>query len=164
MLRLRGPRDTEGDIDYRHRTGRVGRVVVLGGGHRRTVILGRFDDRAVDHCGCGHGAGLGSRRDLPDTGRADRCSRGCWPVVRERCRHRGQPAATAADRQGHPNAGLACTADDSLGALALFDATGILVGPIIGALYMTVWKLWGSVIEASNEGGDAALATIDREE
>jgi predicted PurR-regulated permease PerM len=51
----------------------------------------------------------------------------------------------------------------TLGGLVVFGAPGMLIGPIIGALYMTVWKLWGSVIDeeeaahrpelATNEGG-----------
>ena len=39
----------------------------------------------------------------------------------------------------------------TLGGLALFGAAGILVGPIIGALFLTIWRLWGSAIDA--EGG-----------
>jgi predicted PurR-regulated permease PerM len=35
----------------------------------------------------------------------------------------------------------------TLGGLALFGAAGIVVGPIIGALYVTVWQLWGSAID-----------------
>ena len=35
----------------------------------------------------------------------------------------------------------------TLGGLALFGFAGILVGPLIGALYMTVWKLWGQAID-----------------
>jgi predicted PurR-regulated permease PerM len=32
----------------------------------------------------------------------------------------------------------------TLGGLALFGIAGMIVGPIIGALYVTVWKLYGS--------------------
>jgi predicted PurR-regulated permease PerM len=35
----------------------------------------------------------------------------------------------------------------TLGGLSLFGATGILVGPLIGALYLTVWRMWGSAID-----------------
>jgi predicted PurR-regulated permease PerM len=35
----------------------------------------------------------------------------------------------------------------TLGGLALFGAVGMVVGPIIGALYITVWTLWSSAAE-----------------
>ena len=43
----------------------------------------------------------------------------------------------------------------TLGGLALFGAAGILVGPIIGALYITVWKLWGSAMDMPDGAVDA---------
>jgi len=46
----------------------------------------------------------------------------------------------------------------TLGGLALFGAAGILVGPIIGALYMTVWQLWGGAIDEALGGDEAAEA------
>lgn len=46
----------------------------------------------------------------------------------------------------------------TFGGLALFGAAGILVGPLVGALYMTVWRLWGSAIdEACGDGDEAAI-------
>jgi predicted PurR-regulated permease PerM len=52
----------------------------------------------------------------------------------------------------------------TLGGLALFGAAGILVGPIIGALYMTVWQLWGGAInEARDHAGTAAAANLGEE-
>ena len=35
----------------------------------------------------------------------------------------------------------------TLGGLVLFGASGIVIGPLIGALSLTVWKLWGSAID-----------------
>jgi predicted PurR-regulated permease PerM len=35
----------------------------------------------------------------------------------------------------------------TLGGLGLFGATGIIIGPIVGALFITVWDLWGSAVE-----------------
>lgn len=35
----------------------------------------------------------------------------------------------------------------TLGGLALFGAAGLLIGPIIGALYLTAWQLWGSAMD-----------------
>jgi predicted PurR-regulated permease PerM len=49
----------------------------------------------------------------------------------------------------------------TLGGLALFGFAGLLVGPIIGALFMTVWRLWGSAYEEAR-GDVAAVATTDR--
>jgi predicted PurR-regulated permease PerM len=52
----------------------------------------------------------------------------------------------------------------TLGGLALFGAAGILVGPIIGALYITVWKLWGSAMDVPDdvaEAGDLQLESAD---
>ena len=43
----------------------------------------------------------------------------------------------------------------TLGGLALFGAAGILVGPIIGALYITVWKLWGSAMDVPEDVAEA---------
>jgi predicted PurR-regulated permease PerM len=43
----------------------------------------------------------------------------------------------------------------TLGGLALFGAAGMLVGPIIGALYMTIWKLWGSAMDMPDGAADA---------
>jgi predicted PurR-regulated permease PerM len=42
----------------------------------------------------------------------------------------------------------------TLGGLVLFGASGIVIGPLIGALSLTVWKLWGSAIDnaRSTEG------------
>jgi predicted PurR-regulated permease PerM len=34
----------------------------------------------------------------------------------------------------------------TLGGLALFGAAGLFIGPIIGALFMAGWKLWGSTV------------------
>ena len=35
----------------------------------------------------------------------------------------------------------------TLGGLALFGAAGIVIGPLLGALSLTVWKLWGTAID-----------------
>jgi len=35
----------------------------------------------------------------------------------------------------------------TMGGLILFGAAGIVVGPIIGALFITVWSLWSSAVE-----------------
>jgi predicted PurR-regulated permease PerM len=35
----------------------------------------------------------------------------------------------------------------TMGGLALFGAAGIVIGPIIGALFTTVWTLWGNAVE-----------------
>ncbi|MGB6648694.1 MAG: AI-2E family transporter, partial [Bacteroidota bacterium] len=51
----------------------------------------------------------------------------------------------------------------TLGGLVLFGAIGILIGPIIGALYMAVWELWGSAIDETR-GGAPAVATTNRTE
>jgi predicted PurR-regulated permease PerM len=44
----------------------------------------------------------------------------------------------------------------TLGGLGLFGITGMVVGPIIGALYMTVWRLWGSAIDEIGGAPDTA--------
>jgi predicted PurR-regulated permease PerM len=45
----------------------------------------------------------------------------------------------------------------TLGGLTLFGAAGIVLGPIVGALFTTVWALWGAAV---NEAESALLATI----
>jgi predicted PurR-regulated permease PerM len=37
----------------------------------------------------------------------------------------------------------------TIGGLALFGAAGIVIGPITGALFTTVWSLWGAAIKES---------------
>ena len=46
----------------------------------------------------------------------------------------------------------------TLGGLALFGISGLLIGPIIGALYITVWNICGSAIdEAAGNGNQEKL-------
>jgi predicted PurR-regulated permease PerM len=40
----------------------------------------------------------------------------------------------------------------TLGGLAVFGAPGILIGPIIGAVFMTVWQLWGNATDEARSG------------
>jgi predicted PurR-regulated permease PerM len=41
----------------------------------------------------------------------------------------------------------------TFGGITIFGATGILIGPILGALYMTTWKLYASTFnQITNEG------------
>jgi len=35
----------------------------------------------------------------------------------------------------------------TLGGLLLFGVAGLVIGPIVGALFITVWELWGSAME-----------------
>jgi predicted PurR-regulated permease PerM len=47
----------------------------------------------------------------------------------------------------------------TLGGLVLFGAVGIIIGPIIAALFITVWELYGEafgeVLPATSGAGDA---------
>ncbi len=43
----------------------------------------------------------------------------------------------------------------TLGGLALFGAAGLLLGPIIGALYVTVWRIWGSAMDEASVAAEA---------
>jgi len=48
----------------------------------------------------------------------------------------------------------------TLGGLALLGAPGIVIGPIVGALCMTVWQLWGSAMDEDRGGaGEAATGS-----
>jgi predicted PurR-regulated permease PerM len=40
----------------------------------------------------------------------------------------------------------------TLGGLALFGASGIVIGPLLGALSLTIWKLWGGAIDKAQAG------------
>ena len=35
----------------------------------------------------------------------------------------------------------------TLGGLAVFGIPGMIIGPIIGSLYVAVWQLWGSAVD-----------------
>jgi predicted PurR-regulated permease PerM len=35
----------------------------------------------------------------------------------------------------------------TMGGLTLFGAAGIVIGPVIGALFTTVWTLWRAAVE-----------------
>ena len=50
----------------------------------------------------------------------------------------------------------------TFGGLTLFGAAGLLVGPLIGAMFMTVWKLWGRAMDEDRNVVDAAAATNDK--
>lgn len=39
----------------------------------------------------------------------------------------------------------------TLGGLFLFGAAGLIIGPIVGALFITVWELWGSAMEGPGQ-------------
>jgi predicted PurR-regulated permease PerM len=52
----------------------------------------------------------------------------------------------------------------TLGGLTLFGPVGILVGPIIGALFKTIWQLWGSAVEESAEIPAEVHAEVKAEE
>jgi lipid-binding SYLF domain-containing protein len=44
----------------------------------------------------------------------------------------------------------------TFGGRALFGAAGIVFGPIVGALFLTIWTLWESAIEDASLGDDSA--------
>ena len=50
---------------------------------------------------------------------------------------------------------LGKASDPTLGGLALFGAAGIVIGPLIGALSLTVWRLWGSAIAEARTEAEA---------
>lgn len=39
----------------------------------------------------------------------------------------------------------------TLGGLAVFGVAGMIIGPIIGSLYVAIWRLWGSAVDAAKE-------------
>ena len=39
---------------------------------------------------------------------------------------------------------------DSRNNIVVFGATGIIFGPMVGAMFITVWELWGSAIEVAD--------------
>jgi predicted PurR-regulated permease PerM len=51
----------------------------------------------------------------------------------------------------------------TLGGLAVFGIPGLLVGPIIGALFMTVWQRWGAATDEAR-GNAAVVAAPDGDE
>jgi predicted PurR-regulated permease PerM len=47
----------------------------------------------------------------------------------------------------------------TLGGLALFGVPGLVIGPLIGALYVAVWKLWGSAIDEARGEAEHCAST-----
>ncbi len=41
----------------------------------------------------------------------------------------------------------------TFGGITVFGATGILIGPIVGALFMTTWKLYASTFNQITDEG-----------
>lgn len=41
----------------------------------------------------------------------------------------------------------------TLGGLATFGAVGIIIGPVIGALFIAIWELWSAAVENAQAGG-----------
>lgn len=52
----------------------------------------------------------------------------------------------------------------TLGGLALFGVAGLVIGPLIGALYVAVWKLWGSAIDEARGESVGVATTTEVEE
>jgi predicted PurR-regulated permease PerM len=52
----------------------------------------------------------------------------------------------------------------TLGGLALFGVPGLVIGPLIGALYVAVWKLWGSAIDEARGESVGVATTTEVEE
>jgi predicted PurR-regulated permease PerM len=48
----------------------------------------------------------------------------------------------------------------TLGGLTMFGATGVILGPLVAALFLTVWDLYG---EAFGEGLEAVVFPGDEE-
>ena len=48
----------------------------------------------------------------------------------------------------------------TLGGLVLFGPVGIIVGPVIAALFVTVWELYGSAIQDLFPGSGLGLAAV----
>ncbi|CAN5797357.1 hypothetical protein BH11VER1_BH11VER1_33990 [soil metagenome] len=38
----------------------------------------------------------------------------------------------------------------TLGGLAIFGIVGIIIGPVVGALFVAVWQLWGNAIDETH--------------
>ena len=49
----------------------------------------------------------------------------------------------------------------TLGGLMLFGAAGIVIGPIVGALFTTVWALWGSAVKEAGRAFHGTSPTSD---
>lgn len=70
----------------------------------------------------------------------------------DRRRHSRQRASPACDWHGYKNAGIAGDANDprSVGNLG---GVGIILGPVIGALFIAIWELWGAAMIDAQAGG-----------
>jgi DNA ligase (NAD+) len=72
---------------------------------------------------------------------------GLLPGARGR-QHARQLPAPAPDRPRRPHVRPADPAVSTLGGIALFGAVGFIVGPIVAALFVTVWHIYGETFRA----------------
>jgi len=49
----------------------------------------------------------------------------------------------------------------TLGGLAAFGAAGVLIGPIIGALFIATWQLWGGAVDEARGDSQAVSQTSE---
>ena len=40
----------------------------------------------------------------------------------------------------------------TLGGLAVFGVAGMIIGPIIGSLYVAIWQRWGNAVDEAKSG------------
>jgi hypothetical protein len=136
----------QGDGRYRHPPGRVGRSGILGGGHPQCDLLGRDHGGAVDHSQCGHRRRLAAGSAHPGIGGAVGKAVGlfvfCGLVVGS-LDNLLRPILVGKDTQMHELMIFFGT----MGGIFMFGMVGVIIGPIIAALFVTVWEIYGQAFE-----------------
>ena len=126
--------------------GDAGGARLLGRGDKKRTVLGHHHDRAFHYSRCGFGPGLGSggihsggvRGICQGGGLADFCG-----VLVGSVDNILRPRFVGKDTQMHELMIFFGT----LGGISLFGIIGFIIGPIVAALFVTVWDIYGETFK-----------------
>ena len=157
-IRVRHEGDAQGHDTHRTRAGRPRRPRVPRGGHRGGDLLGYRDDRPVDHPRHRRRARVGAGRHHPRGDRLVLAGRGACALLLARHRQRGQllrPILVGRDTRMHELMIFFST----LGGLLAFGAMGFVLGPVLAALFLTVWEMFGVAFRGELHDTESVVVT-----
>ena len=138
----------KGTVSDRRRSRRAGRTGVLGGGDRRGDLLGDRDDRPLIIPGIGGALiWMPAAVVLMTTGEVWRgiaLAAFCGLVIGS-VDNLLRPLLVGHDTQMHELLIFFST----LGGLLMFGVMGFIIGPILAALFVTVWEMFGTAFRSS---------------